>query len=147
MVSPALMSSARGDWETPPDFFQKVDAEFHFTLDAAASASNAKCPRFYTVDDDALAQVWSGVVWVNPPYGRGLKLWVSKALRSAEAGATVVMLLPARTDTQAFHMAYGKPNVEIRFLPGRLKFVGAAHGAPFPSMLLIVRPSVPVPFG
>ena len=51
-------------------------------------------------------------------------------------GATVVMLLPARTDTRWFHdYIYGK--AEVRFIRGRLKFGGSKNSAPFPSMVVI----------
>jgi len=89
--------------------------------------------------DDGLEQDWTGVCWCNPPYGREIEKWVKKAYISAIEGATVVMLLPARTDTRWFHdWIYGK--TEIRFIRGRLKFGGAEHGAPFPSMVVVFRP-------
>ena len=77
--------------------------------------------------------------WCNPPYGRELPKWIEKCAKEAERnGATVVMLIPARTDTKAFHdHIYGK--AEIRFLKGRLKFKGAKNGAPFPSMVVVFR--------
>ena len=90
-------SSATDNWATPQAVFDALDRELSFELDAAASPTNAKCRRFYTVDDDGLAQTWHGVVWLNPPYGRGIGAWLEKAADSAEAGATVVCLIPART--------------------------------------------------
>ena len=86
-------------WETPQDFFDTLDAEFHFTLDVCAIPANAKCARFFTPVDDGLQQAWSGVCWANPPYGLVLRQWVRKAWESARAGATVVCLLPVRSDT------------------------------------------------
>lgn len=84
-------------------------------------------------------------VFCNPPYGRKVIEWVKKAAAEAANGATVVMLIAARTDTIAFHdYIYNKPNVEIRFLKGRLKFLDenneAGDSAPFPSMVVIFRP-------
>lgn len=138
MISQALFSSRRDDWETPQDFFRALDAEFHFTLDAAASAENAKCARYYTPQDDGLSKNWGGCCWCNPPYGRDVGRWVRKGLESAESGATVVMLLPARTDTRWFHeWIYGR--AEVRFVRGRLHFSGG-DSAPFPSMVVIFRP-------
>lgn len=82
-----------------------------------------------------MKQPWSGTVWCNPPYGREIGKWVKKA---AEKTCTVVMLLPARTDTAWFHdFIYGK--AEIRFVRGRLKFGGCRNSAPFPSMVVIFR--------
>jgi phage N-6-adenine-methyltransferase len=130
-------SSKTPEWFTPQELFDKLEAEFHFTLDPAATKENAKCLRFYTKEDDGLSKDWSGErVFCNPPYGREIGKWIEKA---AMGGAEIVVaLLPARTDTKYFHeYIYQKPNVEIRFLKGRLKFGGSKNSAPFPSMLVI----------
>ena len=130
-----LFSSKSENWETPPQFFQALDAEFHFDLDVCALPENAKCTRYYTPEDDGLSQPWNGTVWCNPPYGRSISAWVKKA---AESETMVVMLLPARTDTEWFHeYIYGK--AEVRFIKGRLKFGGSKNSAPFPSMVVIFR--------
>lgn len=131
-----VMFSSRTDmWETPAAFFRALDAEFHFTLDVCAVPENAKCKVFYTPEQDGLTQNWGGCCWCNPPYGREIGKWVKKA---AEAECTVVMLLPARTDTAWFHdYIYGKS--EIRFVRGRLKFGDSKNSAPFPSMVVIFR--------
>ena len=136
----AAYSSASDNWATPMEFWRTLDAEFGFTLDACASPDNAKCARYYTREDDGLAQPWEGIVWCNPPYGRELALWVHKAWEEAAAGALVVMLLPARTDARWFH-TYVLPCAEVRYLPGRLRFGGASAGAPFPSMVCVWRPN------
>lgn len=80
-------------------------------------------------------------VFCNPPYGRAIKDWVKKSSEEAKkADTTVVMLIPARTDTSYFHdYIYQKPNVEIRFVRGRLKFGDGKSSAPFPSMVVIFR--------
>ena len=76
--------------------------------------------------------------WCNPPYGRKIGDWVRKGSESADLGATVVMLLPARTDTKWLHeYIYGR--AEIRFVRGRIKFGGSQNAAPFPSMVVIFR--------
>ena len=131
-----VMFSGRTDmWETPAAFFRALDAEFHFTVDVCAVPENAKCKVFYTPEQDGLVQNWGGCCWCNPPYGRGIGKWVKKA---AEAECTVVMLLPARTDTAWFHdYIYG--HAEIRFVRGRLKFGDSKNSAPFPSMVVIFR--------
>lgn len=77
-----------------------------------------------------------GTIWCNPPYGREIGKWVQKAYETARTGETVVMLLPARTDTKWFH-DYINGKAEIRFVRGRLKFGNAKHNAPFPSMIVI----------
>lgn len=133
-MNEALLSSKTGEWSTPQDFFDRLDWKYHFTLDAAATAENAKCARFFTAEDDGLTKNWGGqIVFCNPPYGREIGLWVRKGYEEAKA-AVVVMLLPARTDTRWFHDYCVKGN--ITFLRGRLKFGGAKDAAPFPSMLV-----------
>lgn len=79
-----------------------------------------------------------GVTFCNPPYGREIGKWVRKAYEESKKGPTVVMLLPARTDTKWFHdYIYGK--AEIRFIRGRLKFGGGENSAPFPSMVVVFQ--------
>lgn len=131
-------SSASDNWPTPQDFFDKVAAEFGpFDLDVCASAENAKCARFFTVADDGLTQEWRGRCWMNPPYGRTIGQWMRKAYESAQAGAFVVCLVPARTDTAWWHEYAMKG--QVRFIRGRLKFGGHANSAPFPSALVVFR--------
>ncbi len=124
------------EWETPQALFDELDSEFGFTLDPCATAENAKCERYFTEALDGMEQSWDDeVVFVNPPYGRGVADWIRKAWL---ARATVVVLLPARTDVRWFHdLVYGK--AEIRFLKGRLTFGGAPAPAPFPSMVVVFR--------
>lgn len=130
-----MFSSATDLWSTPQGFFDKLNDEFHFDLDVCAIPENAKCEKFYTPEQDGLKHPWEGTVWCNPPYGREIGKWVKKA---AESNCTVVMLLPARTDTRWFHeYIYGR--AEIRFIRGRLKFGNAHNSAPFPSMVVIYR--------
>lgn len=137
-----LMFSSKTDlWETPQDLFDKLNNEFQFTLDVCATPENAKCDKFYTEEQDGPEHPWKGTVWCNPPYGRGIGQWVRRALFASVSGATVVMLLPARTDTKWFHdYIYKRNNVEIRFIRGRLKFGGSKNSAPFPSMVVVFMP-------
>jgi len=132
-------SSATPEWATPQDFFDKLNAEFSFTLDPCCTHENAKCAKHYTREEDGLAQDWTkDVVWMNSPYGRPIKDWVKKAYESAQGGATVVCLVPARTDTRWFQDFCLKG--EVRFVRGRLKFGGCANSAPFPSAVVVFRP-------
>lgn len=135
--SRACFSSKRPDWATPADLFTRLDAEFHFTLDVCARADNAKCPRFFSPEVDGLRQRWAPErCWMNPPYGRGMEAWIEKAWYESARGALVVALVPARTEMGWFHEnVLGK--AEIRFIRGRLRFVGSPYNAPFPSMLVI----------
>lgn len=137
----SLMFSRKEDgWESPQDFYDRLNSEFHFTLDPSCSKETAKCKKYYTVEDDGLSKDWSGeTVYCNPPYGRVIAKWVEKAhVESKKPGTTIVMLLPARTDTKWFHdHIYGK--AEIRFIKGRLKFGGSKINAPFPNIVVIFR--------
>lgn len=130
-------SSATDLHATPQAFFDKLNEEFHFELDVCATAENAKCAKFFTKDDDGLSQSWKGVVFMNPPYGREIIKWMQKAHWSSQCGATVVCLVPARTDTRWWH-EYAIQH-EIRFIRGRLKFGDAKNSAPFPSAVVVMR--------
>lgn len=130
-------SSKTDQWATPHDFFDKLNNEFQFDLDPCADETNAKCKKYYTKEDDGLAQNWDGFrVFCNPPYGREIGKWVKKA--SETRGGIVVMLIPARTDTSYWHdYIHGK--AEVRFIRGRLKFGDSKNSAPFPSAVVIFR--------
>jgi len=132
-------SSATDLWATPQHFFDALNTEFHFETDVCALPSNAKCSAYYTPDMDGLSQEWSGICWMNPPYGRQIAKWIKKASESARNGATVVCLVPARTDTQWWHQ-YIEGRAEVRFVRGRLKFGGSRNSAPFPSAVIVFRP-------
>jgi phage N-6-adenine-methyltransferase len=139
MITSGMMTSKTDLWSTPQDFFAKLDAEFHFTLDVCATADNAKCKRFFSPEDDGLHSSWYGTCWMNPPYGRAIGEWMQKAYDSSRYWkCTVVCLVPARTDTAWWHDFAMKG--EIRFIRGRLKFGGSKNGAPFPSAVVIFRP-------
>jgi len=136
-------TSDRDDWETPEDIYDPLNEEFGFTLDAAASAANTKVHNnYYTKEEDAVLQPWSGVVWLNPPYGEQIGRFIRKAYRESLAGVTVVALLPARTDTIYWHECI-EGKAEVRFVRGRVKFglngEPGVQGAPFPSVIVIWR--------
>lgn len=136
----AGFSSATDDWATPPAVFATLDAEFDFDLDVCASPANAKCRRFFTAADDGLSKQWTGRVWMNPPYGRGIGAWMTKAADAAAAGATVVCLVPARTDTRWWHEQVMARAAEVRLVRGRLRFGDGHNSAPFPSAVVVYRP-------
>lgn len=158
-MNKVLFSSNKDDWETPDDLFYALNYEFGFTLDAAAYPGNAKLLNFFCEDHwyrsqagagDTLERPWYGRVWLNPPYGRGISVWIKKARDEALWHAqTVVCLVPARTDTAWWHAyvwdtARNRPRdgVEVRLLKGRLKFKGAPASAPFPSAVIVFRSAV-----
>ena len=123
-------------WATPQAFFDKLNEVYKFELDVCATKENAKCGKFYTIEDDGLLQEWSGRCWMNPPYGREIGKWMSKAYRSSvDNNALVVCLVPARTDTAWWHGYAMKGRIE--FIRGRLKFGDAKNSAPFPSAIVV----------
>ena len=142
-MNAALLSSKNMCWCTPQDFYNKLNDEFEFVLDAAATEKTAKCPLYFTLETDGLSQSWDcgGAVFCNPPYGRKIGKWIKKAYEeSLRIPYRIVLLIPARTDTSYFHdYIYGK--AEIRFIRGRLRFEdedgNAADPAPFPSMVVV----------
>ena len=140
-VTAGMMSSITDDWITPHGFFATLDREFAFELDVAATVNNAKCDRYFTVEDDGLSQDWApSRCWMNPPYGSGIRRWVEKAWHESTLGALVVGLVPARTDTAWWH-DYIEARAAVRFVRGRLRFSGAKD-APFPSAVAIWYPLV-----
>lgn len=154
MNTALMFSSASDEWSTPQDLFDQLHAEFTFEVDLAASAANAKCARWWSLADNALAQSWHDQYargFCNPPYSRGRQAaFIAKAAHERQQGFLTVMLIPARTDTKAFHRyLYDattwrvRPGIEIRFLPGRLKFGTSVNSAPFPSMVVVFRPDPP----
>ena len=132
------------DWCTPIDFFNELNKEFNFVLDAASTDETSKCKDYFTPETDGLKQSWKrtdGAVFCNPPYGREIRKWVKKAYEeSTKHDTTIVLLIPARTDTTYFHN-YIYKRAEVRFIRGRLEFTDengiAGDAAPFPSMVVI----------
>jgi len=127
------------EWETPQWLFNLLDKEFHFELDVCALPDNTKCGHYFTPEMNGLKQDWIGSCWMNPPYGRTIKDWMLKAKQSMKLGATVVCLVPARPDTEWWwdNCIDG----EIRFIKGRLKWPPDDTVGPFPSAVVILRPS------
>lgn len=131
-------------WGTPQWLFDALDREFGFTLDPCSDGANAKCEKFYTSAENGLLRGWgTETVFMNPPYS-DVGDWMRKAYGAAQEGATVVCLIPARTDANWWHDYAMKS--EIRFIRGRLRFgdekkrFGGSGGAPFPSAIVVFRP-------
>jgi phage N-6-adenine-methyltransferase len=145
-INGALYSSDKEDWETPHELFNLFNSEYNFTLDVCASNENTKCNNYYTKEIDGLKQQWNGTCWMNPPYGRNIGLWIEKAYSETQKNPeiTVVCLLPARTDTIVWHQ-YIFPFAEVRFIKGRINFVGGKHTAPFPSAIVIFGKKAKLP--
>lgn len=133
-------SSKSNEWATPQNLFDELNEEFNFTLDPCATDENAKCSKYFTIEDDGLSKDWSNdVVFMNPPYGREIKKWIKKAYEESLNGATVVCLIPARTDTTYWHDFIFDKAYDIRFLRGRLKFGNSKNSAPFPSAIVVYQ--------
>ena len=139
MNTDLMFSSKNQSWETPLYFFDKINKEFNFTLDVCATKESAKCEKYFTPKEDGLKQKWEGVCWLNPPYGREISKWIEKAYKESLNGATVVCLIPSRTDTKYWHNYIFKYANEIRFIKGRLKFGDSKNSAPFPSALIVFK--------
>ena len=139
MKTETLFSNNIDEWKTPIDLFNKLDREFEFILDAAATVENHLCPFFFTAEQDALKYDWGGfAVWCNPPYSQ-IKTWIRKCyFEGHKPNTTVVVLVPSRTDTR-WWQNYVQHRSEVRFLPGRLRFSEATNNAPFPSAIVIFR--------
>jgi phage N-6-adenine-methyltransferase len=147
-VNEALFKSGKMDWGTPQGFFDRLDEEFGFTLEACAKRDNAKAYNYLGPDQEyegwrnGLAAQWPGVVWMNPPYGREVGIWCAYASGQAlhnHLCHKVVALLPARTDTTWWH-DWVMLAAEVRLVRGRLRFEGAENSAPFPSVVVIWAP-------
>jgi hypothetical protein len=166
MINEGLFTSDSGEWETPHDLFDKLWDEFGgFDLDPCGRPEHHTVKRilqaggtYFSPAVNGLACLWHDKVYLNPPYGREIGKWVEKAVGEVENGNAelVVALLPARVDTKWWQgnviqgvrwdrhqkhlwaLAPMKPDY-VRFLPGRLRFVGATNSAPFPSAVVVWR--------
>jgi site-specific DNA-methyltransferase (adenine-specific) len=133
-------SSKSYEWATPPEIYDPLHARYDFTLDACSTRDNAKCAQHFTKAEDGLTQIWTGRVWMNPPYGPEIKAWMRKAWESAQTTADlVVCLVPVRTDTRWWQEYVIGTGAEVTYLPGRIRFNGAPAGAPFPSAVVVFR--------
>jgi phage N-6-adenine-methyltransferase len=149
-INKALFSSKNIEWETPQELFDELNKEFDFNTDICASPDNYKCDNFFTEKENSLSFDWGESIYngkrlrifLNPPYGRTIEEWVSKAWKHSHQ-CLVVCLLPARTDTKWWSIFWDRKNhkpkegCQVRFLQGRLKFKNAKNSAPFPSAIVI----------
>ena len=139
MNTDIMFSNNSDEWATPQSFFDDLNVEFHFNLDPCATKENHKCNKYFTKEEDGLKADWGGaIVFCTPPYSQ-IEKWVKKAYHEGrKENTTVVLLIPARTDTKYFHN-FILHRSEIRFIKGRLKFNDSKNSAPFPSILVIFR--------
>ena len=126
--------------ETPQDLYDALNAEFSFGLDVCALPYNAKCPRFYSPEQDGLKQPWDANCWCNPPFDRSMGTWVRRCYEAAQAGHTAVVLIHGNYhDTQWWH-DYAMKASEIRYLRGRPKFHDGDYTAALRTMVAVFRP-------
>jgi len=146
------ISCKSSEWETPIELFKQYDDIYKFEIDVCATPENALCKKYWTSEDDALSQEWGSMrCWMNPPYGREISKFMKKAYNESIKGATVVCLVPSRTDTKWWHEF--AMNGDITFIKGRLKFINRtfpswrADGnfkispACFPSAVVVFAPN------
>jgi phage N-6-adenine-methyltransferase len=137
-----LLAGGSDDYETPQEIFDRLNQEFSFSLDAAATAQNAKCLRYFTREIDGLSQNWeSNAVWLNPPF-RDIRLWLTKARDASQCGATVVVLCPLSALVRPWDIYYAVAD-EFRRIPGQPKFLSRDRKRvtiPWTLALLIFRP-------
>ena len=145
----ASFSSKKMDWRTPAKVFDYFDKKFNFDLDAAASPHNALCPKYYTSEDSALDKTWHSIgtrVWVNPPYGREIGVWIKKCKQESEKGCIVAALIFARTDTRWWHDHIMGSATMVYLIEGRIKFLTGTgeetNSAPAPSCLVVWVPKL-----
>jgi site-specific DNA-methyltransferase (adenine-specific) len=123
-----MHSTGKDDWGTPPAFFDRLDEEYNFVLDACAAPWNTKLSRHYTLDQNGLSLPWETWTWCNPPYS-DIYAWYEKAYGEALIGNSSVVLTFARTDTRAFH-EFALCASKITFIKGRIKFIDPVTQAP-----------------
>lgn len=131
-------SSKDHTWETPQDLFDNLNKVFNFKTDVCALPETAKCDNYFTPEIDGLKQDWNDVCWCNPPYGRMQKDWIKKALEESQKNnSTIVLLIPAKTDTKIWHEVIFEDSSAVCFIKGRLRFGSAKENAPFPSAIVV----------
>ena len=140
----AATSSASDLWATPQEVLNRLYPVVGgaFCLDpcsARRGRGRVDARVHLDLDDDGLTFEWPGkAVYLNPPYGRHIGAWTSKALQEVEAGRAgmVVGLLPARTDTRWWHGSVAG-RADVWMLRGRVAFGNGENSAPFPSALVL----------
>jgi hypothetical protein len=104
-------------WITPKPL---IDALGEFDLDPCAHVAMPwkTAKRMLTIRDDGLTAGWNGRVWLNPPYGSEIGLWMERMARHGRG----VALIFARTETDFWHRWIWPYTTGILFLKGRIHF-------------------------
>lgn len=142
MTSPNIhFERASDEWTTDPVTFAELTRRYgEFDIDLAATDDNALCEQHFSIENDALAEQWTGRCFGNPPYSR-IRDFVQHTIREIRAGRPelVVLLLPARTQTVWWREAWEHAD-EVIAHSGSLTFGGASNPAPFGSTVFVFRP-------
>jgi len=136
----AMVSSKSNEWATPQELFDNLNKEFNFLLDVAATKENAKCKKFYTLENSGLDKDWENSNFMNPPYGGNTGKWIKKAYQESLKGRTTVCLIVSSTDRSYWHEYIFPFASQIRFIRGRLHFNNSKSSAPFASAIIIFSP-------
>ena len=143
-MNKVLLKSNKQDWLTPNTVLDRVRIIDPIGLDPCGdlnSLVNATNTYLISNGQDGLSLFWDnkGLVFCNPPYGRGLIKWARKVVYEAERDAEIILLVPARPDTKWFSILWNSMDA-VCLWKGRIKFDGAPHPAPFPSALFYFGP-------
>lgn len=146
MKSKPTLTTGNNNWGTPQRLFDNLNETFNFTIDVCADKNNYKMIPYFTVEDNAIIKNWNGSVWCNPPYSADQQgKFIDKALYEIEHNhecRSIVMLIPARTDTKNFEKLYNSSHTQLVFIKGRISFEQERKeigGATFGSMLVIFK--------
>ncbi len=160
MNTDVMFSKKSDEWQTPPDLYNFLNHFFEFKLDPCTTKDNPLKTKYYFTkeihltddEEDGLNEPWPNVsTFVNPPYSE-IKKWITKIKEEWQyrldyhslddecswGVKPIVILVPARVDTQWFEDITNVPLAKVMFIKGRLKFGGSESGAPFPSCLIIL---------
>lgn len=114
------------EWYTPAEYIEAARGLMgSIDLDPASSPQAQRvvmAGKYYTRDDDGLAQEWAGNIWMNPPYNMPLiEQFIDKVIEAYRDGAvtSAVVLTNNSTDTGWFHKLIEYP---VCFTRGRIKF-------------------------
>ena len=111
-------------WETPQELFEQACVKYNVnpTLDVCATAQNAKFPKYYTINHNALSQEWNESFFMNPPYSE-IDTWMAKAYEQHKKyNVDGIILVFAKTGTQWWHR-YVEGKADVHFIQGRIRFL------------------------